>query len=270
MEKAEEAFKKSLSCCTDKARYHHLLAGYYQQRKDFKNSEIEFIRALEESPDHSDILWDFACFHKKHGQIKEAIDLLEKLIILNPEHEKAFFDLGNLYLQINQFEKADLFYNKTIKLNPSHSGAKTNLALCLRKLGQFDKAIRLCEEVLQDQPLSIAALSNMAYAYYGLGSHEQAAETFKTIIKHDPNYLDAHVFLAHIFLMNNQVEECVGSCDHILKLLGMERDIILESLEDLGKQFIKIANKLHDNDNPFLSDICLALGQILTSTEPAS
>ena len=82
----------------------------------------------------------------------------------------------------------------------------------------------------------------------------------------NPDQIDAHVYLSRIFLFYNDIESSVTSCDHILRILDLNRDIVINSLKDLGERYLDIADKLLSDNKSHLSKICLEIGQILTQT----
>ena len=93
---------------------------------------------------------------------------------------------------------------------------------------------------------------------------------FTKINRFHPDQLDAHVFLAQISLFNSDIESCVTSCDHLLRILGLKRDIVLNSIKDLGDRFLEISDQLLATNISYLSKICLDIGRILTRANPVS
>lgn len=269
-EKGEKELESALEYCPDIAHYHHLLAGFFRQKKEYKRSESEFLKALEETPDCVEILWDFAQLRKHQNHSLGADELLERLIKLKPDHENALFELGNINLKRNEFRNSIHYYERVIEIEKGHKGARVNMSLALRKLGRFEEAISHSLEIIKEHPSSVEAHSNLAYSYYAIGNYEDAAVHFIEITKLNPDQLDPHVFLAQIFLSYNDIESSVTSCDNLLNLLNLKRDIVLTSLKDLGERFLEIAEKLLSDNKPHLSKMCHGLGQILTGANPVS
>ncbi len=269
-EKGRKELGRALVCCPDKAGYHHLLAGYYRRKRDFESSEIEFKKALEQSPDRSEILWDYSQFHKERDRSQDSEDLLKSLIDIRPDHKNALFELGNINLNNNNFKKSIYFYERLISLDKEHAGARLNMALSLRKLGRFDESIHQSMEALKKYPESLEAHSNLAFSYYSLGDYEKALESFFKISRLDPDRPDAYVYLSQIHLIRGDVESCVKSCDNLLRILNLKRDIVLKSLKDLGELFLVISNSLNSHNKPHLSRVCLDMGRLLSRNRPVS
>lgn len=264
-EKGEKEVERAFACCTDKARCHHALAGYYKQKKEYMKSEAEFASALKEAPYRSEIMWDFAQLYKEKNDLNGEKKWLEELVKLKSKDKNALFALGLLCLKKGDFKEAARLFEHVLEIDEGYLEARTNLALALRKFGDFEKAVRLCLEVEKDHPGHPEALSNLAYAYHSLQNWDQAIEYFSKIIERYPDQLDAHVHLAQLFLLNQDIESCVVSCDSILKLLNLKRDIVLHSFADLGDRFLDIAEKMLAMNKPHLSKICLEIGRTLTS-----
>jgi tetratricopeptide (TPR) repeat protein len=264
-EKGGRELEKALKSCPDKARYHHLLAGFYKQKNELLESEEEFTQALQESPHRTEIIWDFAQLYKEKNDLDNERRLIEELIRRKPEDKNALFELGLIKLKRNEFRNAVRFFEKVIEIDEKHAEARINMALSLRKLGQFEESICQSLEVIKEQPSSLEGLSNLAYSYFYLKDYAHAKEYFIKIIQIDPDQLDIYVHLSLLFLFNQDLESCIVSCDHLLRLLNLKRDITLNSLADLGNQFHAIAEKMLALDNPNLSKICQEIGQILTA-----
>lgn len=267
MKKGKQALEHALTLAPDKAHYHHLLAGYYKQKNMYDESRSEFESALIESPNSLEILWDYAQLQKQRHHIADAKGLFERIIKAHPNHKNALFELGNIYLASHDYDKAINYYQCMIEMDDHHISAKVNMALALRKIGRFDAAIQYSLDVIKKQPSSLEALSNLAYAYYGQGNAKTAAKYFMRITKFHPEQLDPHVYLALIFLSNNNMESCVSSCDHLLRLLKLDRNMVLQSFKDLGERFFAIAEKLSGLNQSHLSNICLQMGQILANAD---
>jgi len=265
--KGKKELKKSLGCCPDRAHYHHLIAGYYRQKKDWKKSLQEFNKALQEGPDRFEIIWDFVQFQKERNFPDDAEKWLKKLKMLNPGEKNILFELGNVKLEKNQFEESIRYYERVIKVDKNHVGARLNMSLALRKLERFEESIHHSLEVIKKRPSTPEGLSNLAYSYYALENYTLSAEYFIEIIRCSKDQLDAHVYLAHIFLLNGDVESCAISCDNILRILELDRDIVLNSIKDLGCQFLIIADRMLTDNQTHLSKICLEIGQILTPAD---
>ena len=72
---------------------------------------------------------------------------------------------------------------------------------------------------------------------------KSAREIFQKIRQIDNNLEDIHLHLAMIDLKEMDIESCVFECDQLLRILGMARDEILNSLSDLANKFIEIGDR---------------------------
>lgn len=268
-EKGEKDFNLALKCCRDKAFCYHLMARYFQKKEEWKKAEQTYLKGLEESPQNTELIWDFAQFYKQTNDRDNQIKWLTKLRAAQPENVTPLFEIGLSYLKKNDFNRAVSFFKQVLELDEKHIKAKINLALSLRKSGDFNKAILYSQAVVKEYPASLPALSNLAYSYYDLNDYDNAAKYFIKMVQIDPDQLDPHVYLSLLFLLKQDIESCTAQCDHLLRLLNLKRDIVLYSLDDLGSLFESIANKMLSMNKKHLSEICLNIGQVLTASTPA-
>ena len=264
---SDEELNNAMTGCPDKRQFHHLLAGYYMQRKKWQASEDEFKKALLESPDCPDIISDLARLYKQQDRLEDERTQIKMLLRTKPDDIKIQFALGVNYLRQNRIDEAEAWLKKVLKADKDHLGSRINLAVCLRKKGHFEESKAISMKILEEHPDSLEALSNLSHIYYTTQDYEKAQEYFTRISINYPDQLDTYVFLSQIFLITGDIESCVTACDNLLRLLDLKRDIVLNSLKDLGEKFLEISEKLLSADKPYLSRISSETGQILTSDE---
>ena len=187
------------------------------------------------------------------------------MVRLEPNHLDGLFNLGVIYLREGNYKNSVDLFKHLLDIDNENAGARTNLALCFRKLGYFKEAIQQSLKLVKHHPNSIEVLSNLAYSYYAIEDYDQATQYFIEMAEIDPTQVDAHVYLSMIFLINQDIESCVASCDNLLKLLNLRRDLTLHSLEHLADRFFGIAKKLGVIKKFHLSNICQEIGKILAS-----
>lgn len=91
------------------------LGNALAKKKDFKNAEVAFNKAIER----------------------------------NPNYELAYFNLAFVYTQIGNFDLAIKNYNKTIELNPEFEGAYRNLGIVYYVMERYDLALEFFQEFLR-------------------------------------------------------------------------------------------------------------------------
>ena len=258
--KSKLELDNALSLCPDTSEMHRLLGRYHKATGEVSKAEEAFLNALNCAPDKRNVMWELSLLYREREDLDKEQEVLERFIETDPEGTAGLFALGILFMKKGDFEKALCTFKQVLKLNGEHFEAKINKGLCLRKLKRYDDAIEWTMLAKKQNPESLEALSNLAHCYYESEKFDLAVHSFNEIASLYPDEPDVYVYLSKLYLLQNDIEDGVRSCNELLRILKLERNIVLHSLVDLGTQFFKIGNKLIQEEKPFLSKICFDIG----------
>jgi tetratricopeptide (TPR) repeat protein len=113
---------------------------------------------------------------------------------------------------------------------------------------------------LKLNPERLEALINLGLVFYQQKKHQQALEYFNQALALDHQLVDVRLFVSDIFLQAGEVEGLVKVCDELLEMLDLDRDLTIQSLQDLGKLFYEIAGALDQGGKPTLAIQALHVG----------
>ena len=254
---------RALDLCPDKSEMHRLLGRYHKITGDIPKAEEEFLKALRYTPDKRNVIWELCLLYREQGDLDKEQEFLERFIASDLGDATGLLALGILFMKKGDFEKAISIFDQVLKLNEDHFEAKINKGLCFRKLKRYEDALEFTMLAKKQDPESLEALSNLAHCYYESEQFDLALRAFTEIASLYPDELDVFVYLSRLHILQYNIEACVGSCDELLRILKLERNIVLNSLVDLGDQFFKIGDKLIQMGKPFLSKTCFDIGVFL-------
>jgi len=128
----------------------------------------------------------------KYSNPRKAIELLDKVILLDPTFLNAYVSRGNAYSNLNQHIKAIEEYDKVIDLNPDFVGAYVNRATVYLYLKQYNKAIEDYDKVIELDQYLTTAYNNRGVAYKELHEYTKAIEDHDRAIELDPSDVVAY------------------------------------------------------------------------------
>ncbi len=106
-------------------------ASYYQNKKDYNQANIEFMKALKISPNDTNILLNLAMSYYYQDMIDNAIDIFKKITSLPVQNVEtnslAYNNLGSLYYKKGLFKEAFSCFSKTLQISPNNDYAKQML-----------------------------------------------------------------------------------------------------------------------------------------------
>lgn len=131
--------------------------------------------------------------------------------------------MGDMPRKESWFATARECFEQALKITPDDLDVKVDLGVCLVEgagaLGIAPmEGIGVLKEVEQLDPDNIKALINLGYFSIRSGQFDKAEERFRRVLKVDPNYAEAHLYLADMYEKQQQK-------DKALEALASYRDL---------------------------------------------
>ena len=141
------------------------------------------------------------------GAVDEAVEHVEKALVLKPDYAEAYNNLGLVRASQGRVDEALAQYRKTLELQPSYAEAHNNLGLLLARRGQFDEAIAHYRRALEIDPGLSGAHYNLAEALTARGQTGEASDHLRTALALKPDYAEAHNSLGVILAERGNVDD---------------------------------------------------------------
>lgn len=115
--------------------------------------EAEIVRRFHRSgSDTADLLLSWAGQAMKEKEYGTALDLLDRVIILQPGFAEAWNKRATVHFMRKQFGKALADLERALALEPRHFGALSGLAVILRDVGRTETAVTALLQALAIHP----------------------------------------------------------------------------------------------------------------------
>jgi tetratricopeptide (TPR) repeat protein len=152
------------------------------------------------------------------GHPTEAIDWLQRAIVVRADVAQAHYHLGNALLAAERHQDALASFADALTLQPDHVDALNNQGNALRNLGRFDAAIACYRGALALRPDFVVAHYNLGRTLAAQQRPEEAVASLRAALAGDIQARDAH-HLADIYgelgralLALDRVEEALETC----------------------------------------------------------
>jgi tetratricopeptide (TPR) repeat protein len=143
--------------------------------------------ALQQYPDHSDLLYDHALVAEGVGQFELAEQGLRRLIALKPRHAHAYNALGyTLADRLNRPLEAIVLLERALELSPGDAFILDSLGWAHFKANHLDEAIRLLREAyaaMRDPEVA----GHLGEALWAKGLHAEARVVWQEALKAAPD-----------------------------------------------------------------------------------
>jgi tetratricopeptide (TPR) repeat protein len=147
----------------------YLNRGYcYYTIKDYKNAEIDYLKAVSLSRKEEDLLYDnLSLLYFDMKDYTKSIEFSSKRITLNPKNYTAYLDRGLAYRKLKNYVKAEQDFDKSLALKPDFFRAFGYKAFLYLEQEQYQKAYDLAKKAVTINP-------EYGYGYVVLGEAKKA------------------------------------------------------------------------------------------------
>ena len=150
---------------------------------------------LDVEPDHPDALHLSGLIRLARNQPGEAIELIERALLVNPANAAYYGNLGRAYAALDDSEKALECFRHAIEIDAHSAESLASMGQILRKLERYDEAIDSLEKARQIQPGSADIESTLGSVYHAANRLEEGVACYQRAIGIDPNHAPAHANL---------------------------------------------------------------------------
>ena len=177
----------------------------------------------------------------QQGKRSEAEKSLKQTLHANPKDEEALYLLGSIYVSGRLFEKGASHLRKAIRLGRATPDAYSNLGAACLELGKEEEAKKAFELALELSPQMADAGFNLARLLAKTDT-EAAIVQYQNVIEHNPNYFEALVNIADLYLRTTgDLDRARGYLDTALAV-GPHRFEAYRALAQVFQQNGMIAN----------------------------
>ncbi|NND93869.1 MAG: tetratricopeptide repeat protein [Flavobacteriales bacterium] len=170
---ALEYVKDAISISPDNIWYKSLMAQLYLNLNEFQEAEKTYERIIEDHAQGFDYMYDLSMVRYRMGDIKGALEALDKI-----EEKMGFSE--------ELFQQKQLLYMES---------------------GQTDKAIAELEEAISENPKNPSYYGMLAEVYERLGEKEKALEYYQKILEFDPENGMVQLSLYEYYMTNGEIEK---------------------------------------------------------------
>jgi tetratricopeptide (TPR) repeat protein len=132
-------------------------------------------------------------------QLRETVNLLQRLVREKPDNPTYLFDLGDSYMLLGRPDQAISMLGKCLRLAPGNWQARLALAQAYQKANQDPDALRTLGS--RQPPVSLAAFWTFlrAFSLYRLGEINDAEPLLKNLLANGQMEAPAGFFLANCY-----------------------------------------------------------------------
>lgn len=121
------------------------------------------------------------------GDLDEAVELYEEVLVLDPQNRFAYYNLGLIDQTRGLDESAAAEYEQAIAVAPGFTPAMFNLAIIRAGQGAVDEAIALYRDVIALDDADARAHLNLGFLLVESGEREEGERELSRAVELDPS-----------------------------------------------------------------------------------
>lgn len=175
-------------------------------------------QVLEASPDHADAIHQLGLLAYQHADLKTALPLIERSLILMPEKASFHLNYATVLCDAHQPAKSLAECDHAIELGVDESTAqyaKGNAFAALRRFPEAEAAFRQVIALKQDFAI---AWNNLGNALLHQEQVDQAIKAYEKAIALDAAYASTMTNLGNALLARRRVAEAIAMFDRAIAI----------------------------------------------------
>jgi adenylate cyclase len=151
--------------------------------------------------------------------IAEAIELVQKALLLDNTYADAHGTLGSLYTMTGQYDEAIAEAEQAVALNPNSAYAYAMLGKTLRFSGRWKEAVQAYNKAIRLNPIPTNnILFGLGISYAFTEQYEEAIKWCEKAVSQQPNDIFAHYMLAVVYSFSGRDEQARAEAAEVLRI----------------------------------------------------
>lgn len=179
-------------------------------------------------------LYNLASRHAEQGRLKEAIELYERILVVDPYYAAAYTNLIILNEQLGRKNEMRLYAEAALELPPNCAENFLARGHGYLALGRPAEAVESFKAAIHGLPEDAPAHNSLGMAYLALGDLPNAENAFRRAIALNPALLPAHLNLADLLVKDGDVSGAIAEYEEVLRI-DPKHERASRRLEELRK-----------------------------------
>jgi TolB-like protein/DNA-binding winged helix-turn-helix (wHTH) protein/Tfp pilus assembly protein PilF len=242
LQKAREDAERSIALDPNLAEGYVALSTVQMNDWDWRQAEATLEKASALAPREPNVLMARSQLYRMLGQVKDCIDVLKKVTVIDPLSPGAFGMLGNRLFYVGRYQEALSAQQRALELNPDAEFVHLNRAEVYLKLRRFEEA----KDEVGREPGELWNLLGKAMVYQELGQMQASDAALKELIaKHKE---DEAFLISEIYAYRNDPENAFTWLERAYQqrdssLIDIKNDPFLEKLRN-DPRYLRLLSKM--------------------------
>ena len=189
-----------------------------QQNGQLQDAIELYNQVLIRAPEHVDALRFLSLIYAQRADMPNTITCLTRALNVCPTDATLHNNLANAYKKSNNMEQALWHYQQAITLDPNYAQAYNNLGGIYALQNNYQLALKHYRSAVHAQPDFLAAHYNLGLLLLKNRALSAAKKQFMNVLALQPNHIDAHFYLGLLHLDAQKLEDAENDFQQVVSL----------------------------------------------------
>jgi DNA-binding winged helix-turn-helix (wHTH) protein/tetratricopeptide (TPR) repeat protein len=136
--------------------------------------------------------------------VRKSAEYAQKAVHADPASGYAHAQLAAALLRQLRIHEAQTEFERALAIRPNDAEVHHAYAIFLDDTRRADSGIQEMKRAIEFQPLSLAYKTDLGMSYFFAKRYADAIAQYKSVLKLDPSYIEAHEYLASMYVFPAQ------------------------------------------------------------------
>ena len=239
-----QALRNSISSAENKWEPYFIISKHFAEKDDSKLAERFLVDGIKKNPGNKDLLYYAAELNEKSGATDKALNNLKAITKYHPDETPAHYKQGLIHLEKSQYDEAIKSFKSVTERYPDNFESLFHMAIAYEGSGNSSQSKEIYNSLIRTNPDNPEVLVRLGSLYLREEDNTGAKECFLKLLNYEKYLTEAHLCLSKIYIALNDPESCISSCDALLEVLNLPRDITINDISELGDLYVQIGISL--------------------------
>jgi len=179
-----DVLKNAIRKKPEEPAFYALLASYYENRNDYKEVSNILAEAVKALPANETVLFGYALSKDRLGDKDEAVEIMQKVLVINPKHARALNYIGYTFVEKGEhLDDAEVMLQEAAEISPNDGYILDSLGWLYFKKGDLTKAVSLLEQAIKMLPNEPEVLEHLGDLHKVKGDKAKSTQYYKRALK---------------------------------------------------------------------------------------
>jgi len=227
-DKAEVELKKMIQTSGSAYETLHVLALFYESRKNYEQAEKTYLQAVEAAPQGDIVpLMNLAGYYARMKSYDRALGAMQKAADIKKDDPNVWVNMAELHFDFNKVKEAEAAVDRVLEKEKGQVDANLLKGRILLTRRDFANALERLDLVVRESPSNAMAYYFRGLSHIGKGDSKVGQQDLVKAVELNPELLEARLILAELYLNERNADLARQQIDAAAKIAPRNTRVLM-------------------------------------------